>query len=245
MDQNDMSIVVGKVVNGTIISVNDKEAYVGLSSKYEGYLPKEEVTRDENAKLTEILKVGDEIRAKIIRRKNEDGYVVLSRVEIEKEQAYKDIKTAFETGSSIKVVIKDAVSGGLVSSFKGVRIFIPASHVELYHIDNLTQYIGKELEVKIIEFKEERRGTKLIGSRRELQKSERDKNAEETWSTITEGSKVVGEVKRLTSFGAFVDINGVDGLLHVSEMSYGRINKSSDVLNVGDKIEVYVLSADK
>lgn len=245
MEQNDMEIVVGKVVTGKIISVNEKEAFVSLSSKYEGYLPKSEVTRDDTIKLTDLLKVDDEIKAKIIRRKNEDGYIVLSKVEIEKEQAFKDIKSAFETGNAVNVVVKEAVSGGLVASYKGVRIFIPASHIELYHIDNLDQYVGEQLEVKLIEFKQERRGTKIIGSRRQLQQVERDKRAEATWENLEEGATVVGEVKRLTSFGAFIDIDGVDGLLHVSELSYGRVNKPSDVLKIGDKIEVYVLSADK
>jgi 4-hydroxy-3-methylbut-2-enyl diphosphate reductase len=245
MDQNDMSIVVGKVVKGTIISVNDKEAYVSLSSKYEGILPKAEVTRDDSVRLPDILKVDEEVEAKIIRRKNDDGYVVLSRVEIEKGEALKEIKAAFENGSALKVVVKEAVSGGLVASSRGVRIFIPASHIELFHIDNLAQYIGKELEVKLIEFKQERRGSKIIGSRRELMQGERDRRAAEAFETLTEGSRVVGEVKRLAAFGAFVDVNGVDGLLHVSELSYGRINKPSDLLKVGDKIEVYVLSVDK
>lgn len=245
MEQNDMSIVVGKIVKGTIISVNDKEAYVSLSSKYEGILPKAEVTRDDSVKLTDILKADEEIEAKIIRRKNDDGYVVLSRVEIEKGEALKEVKAAFENATPLKVVVKEAVSGGLVASYRGVRIFIPASHIELFHIDNLAQYIGKEFEVKLIEFKQERRGSKIIGSRRELMQGERDRRAAEAFETLTEGSRVVGEVKRLAAFGAFVDVNGVDGLLHVSELSYGRINKPSDILKVGDKIEVYVLSVDK
>lgn len=245
MEQNNMEIVVGKVVRGKIISVNDKEVYVSLSSKYEGYLPKSEVTKDDSARLTDIFKIDDEVEAKIVRRKNEDGYVVLSRFEIEKDQSLKEIRAAFENGSAIKVIVREAVSGGLVASFKGVRVFIPASHIELYHIDNLTQYVGKEFEVKLIEFKEERRGSKIIASRRELQKFEKNKQAEETWESLLEGAKVTGEVKRLTSFGAFVDINGVDGLLHISELSYGRVNKASDMLKIGDKIEVYVLSADK
>jgi (E)-4-hydroxy-3-methyl-but-2-enyl pyrophosphate reductase len=245
MEQNKSTVSVGRIVKGTIISVNDREAYVNIGYKSDGYLPKEEVTKDENAKLTNILKVGDEVNAKVISRSNEDGYVVLSRTEIEREEARRQISTVFENNDTIEVVVKEAVAGGLVASYRGVRIFIPASHVELFHVGSLDQYVGKKFEVKIIEFKDERRGTKIVASRRELLKSEKSKVEEIAWSSLEQGQKVVGEVKRLTSFGAFVDVNGVDGLLHVSEMSWGRVTKPSDILKVGDKIEVYLLEADK
>jgi 4-hydroxy-3-methylbut-2-enyl diphosphate reductase len=133
----------------------------------------------------------------------------------------------------------------LVANYKGIRVFIPASHIELFHVDNLNQYKGNELEINIIEFKEERRTTKIVGSRRDLLKSKKSELEEITWSTLQAGDKVTGEVKRLTDFGAFVEVNGVDGLLHVSEISWGRIEKPSKVLKVGDKVEVYILEADK
>lgn len=245
MEQNELVISVGKVVKGSIISLNEREAYVDLGSKTEGYLPKEEVTKDDDVKLTDIFKVGDEVYAKIIKRKNEDGYVVLSRTEIEREQGNKEVKSAFDSGSPVKVAVTEAVTGGVIGLYKGIRVFVPASHIELFHIDNLQQYVGKELEVKIIEYKSERRGTKIVGSRRELLKVEVAENQAKAWEALEVGQKAIGEVKRLTDFGAFVDVNGVDGLLHVSELSWGRINKPSEVLKVGDKIEVYVLSVDK
>ncbi len=245
MEQNKPIVSVGRIVKGTIISLNDREAYVNIGYKSDGYLPKEEVTKDENIKLTDILKVGEEVEVKVISRTNEDGYVVLSRVEIEREEARKQLRTIFENNNTLEVVVKEAVTGGLVASYKGVRIFIPASHIELFHVDNLEKYAGKKLEVKIIEFKDERRGTKIVASRRELLKVEKNKTEELAWSSLEQGQKYVGEVKRLTAFGAFVDVNGVDGLLHVSEMSWGRVTKPSDVLKVGDKIDVYVLDADK
>lgn len=245
MEQNKATVSVGRIVKGTIISVNDREAYVNIGYKSDGYLPKEEVTKDENAKLADILKVGEEVEVKVISRSNEDGYVVLSRIEIEREDARKQLRDTFGNNETIEVVVKEAVAGGLVASYKGIRIFIPASHIELFHVENLEQYVGKKFEIKIIELKDERRGTKIVGSRRDLLKVKKEKAEEQTWSTLEQGQKVVGEVKRLTSFGAFVDVNGVDGLLHVSEMSWGRVAKPSDLLKVGDKIEVYVLEADK
>lgn len=245
MERNQSIISVGKLVKGTIISLNDREAYVDLGSKSEGYLPKEEVSKDESIKLTDIYKVGDEVETQVIKLRNEDGYVVLSRTEIERKEAYKDIKEAYENKTTLKAIVSEAVSGGIVARYKNVRIFIPASHVGLYHVDDLEQYVGKELEVNVIEYKEGRRGTKIIGSRRDLLKAEKSVAEEKTWNELQAGTKVIGEVKRLTDFGAFVDVNGVDGLLHVSEISWGRVNKPSDVLKIGDKIEVYILNVDK
>jgi 4-hydroxy-3-methylbut-2-enyl diphosphate reductase len=245
MDQYKATISVGQIVKGTIISLNDKEAYVNIGYKADGYLPKEEVTKDATVKLSDILKVGEEIEVKIINRNNDDGYVVVSRFEIEREGIRRHIKAVFEDKANLEVVIKEVVSGGLIASYKGVRVFIPASHVELFRANDLQQYVGKKYEIKIIEFKEDRRGTKIVGSRREVLKSEKSKNEEEAWGALEQGATATGEVKRLTDFGAFVDVNGVDGLLHVSEISWGRIGKPSEILKVGDKIQVYILEIDK
>lgn len=245
MDRNQPAVSVGRVIRGTIISVSDKAAYVNIGYKSDAYLPLSEVSKQENVKLNELFKIGEEIEAKVISRSNEDGYVVLSRIEIERDSVRKDIKAAYDNKSSITVLIKEAVSGGLVGSFGGVRIFIPASHVEIYHVGNLEEYIGKNLEVKLIEYKEDRRGTKLVASRKDLLKAEKEKTEELAWETIETGTKVKGKVKRLTDFGAFVDVNGIDGLLHVSEMSWGKIDKPGNMLSVGQDVEVYILDADK
>jgi len=245
MQQNENHIFVGKVVKGTIISVNEKEAYVNISYKSDGLLPKEEVTKENEVSLLDILKAGEVVEVKVINRNNSDGYVVLSKTEIEREQSFKDVKQAFEDTLTLKVIVKSAVTGGLIGSYKGVRIFIPASHIELFHVDNLEQFIGKEVEIKVIEFKTERRNTRIVGSRREILKVERNKIEEEAWKTIKEGDRVVGEVKRLAQFGAFVEVNGVDGLLHVSEVSWGKVDKPSSVLKVGQKVEVLIVEANK
>lgn len=245
MEQNDKQIIVGQLVTGTVITVNEKEAFLNIGYKADGILPKGEVTKDENAKLPELVKVGDEIQVKIIRRKNEDGYVVLSHIEIQRENAHKEIKESFNNDQTLNVIVKDAVNGGLVSSYKGVRVFIPASHIELFHVDNLAQYINKEIEVKIIELKEERNHTRIVASRRVLLKGQKEERDEETWNSLAKDTVVEGVVRRLTDFGAFVDVQGVDGLLHVSQISWGRIEKPSDALKVGDKVNVYILDVDK
>ncbi|MBL4934858.1 30S ribosomal protein S1 [Clostridium sp. YIM B02515] len=245
MNENLSSVSVGKIIKGTVISLNEKEAYINIGYKSDGYLPKEEVVKDSNTQLSDLLKVGDEIEVKVINRNNEDGYVVLSRTEIERDEALKQIKSIYENKETITAVIKEAVNGGLISSYRGVRVFIPASHIELFHVNNMEHYIGKEVEINIIEFSQDRKGTRIVGSRRELLKKEKEKKEELAWETLKEGDKVTGEVKRLTNFGAFVDVNGVDGLLHVSEISWGKVNKPGDVLKVGHKVEAVILSLDK
>ncbi|GLC32666.1 4-hydroxy-3-methylbut-2-enyl diphosphate reductase [Clostridium omnivorum] len=245
MDQNDVSISVGKIIKGEVISVNEKEAFVNIGYKADGYLPKNEVTKDENVKLTDILNKGDVIEVKVISRKNEDGYVVLSRVELERMHTFEFLKDCFENKKTINVVIKESLKGGVIASYKGIRVFIPASHLELHHVNDLSKYIGKEVEIQIIEFSEQTRNTRIVGSRREMLTAAQLDKEEAAWSTINKGDVVEGEVKRLTAFGAFVDVKGIDGLLHVSEISWGRINKPSDVLKPGDIIKVMILDLDK
>lgn len=245
MNKNDMPIFVGQMIKGEVISVNDNEVFVNVGYKVDAILPKEEITKDPSVNLVEKFKTGDTVEAKIISRRNDDGYVVLSRIVVERDEAFKAIKEAKENDTTLNVVIKEAVKGGLVGSYNGIRIFIPASHVELYHVENLESYVGQEFEIKIIEFIQERRNTKIVGSRRESLKVEKDKNEEEAWETIKVDDVLEGEVRRLTAFGAFVNVNGIDGLLHVSEISWARINKPSDSLKIGDTVTVKVIGADK
>ncbi|WP_434291935.1 bifunctional 4-hydroxy-3-methylbut-2-enyl diphosphate reductase/30S ribosomal protein S1 [Clostridium botulinum] len=245
MNEKEQQIVVGKVVKGTIVSLNENELFVDLNYKSEGIIPKEEVTLDEESILKESFKVGDKIEAKIVRIKNEDGYVVLSLKELHREKALKNLKEAFENKQTIKVIVKDAVDAGLICICNGVRVFIPASHIELSHVDDLEAYKGLELEVNIIEFIKDRYRTKIVGSRRNILKTIRNKHIEETWNSLEKDTVVEGEVKRFTDFGAFIEINGVDGLLHVSEISWGRVEKPEDALKIGDKIKVYILDIDK
>lgn len=245
MDQYDKQIAVGEIVKGEVISVNDKEAFLNIGYKADAILPVSEATFEPNASLKDIIKVGEVIEAKVISRRNEDGYVVLSKVELERQSSYNYIKTAFEEKTPVTVNVKEAVKGGLVATYKGVRIFIPASHIELFHVDNLNEFAGKTLQINVVEFNEAKRYARIIGSRRDLLKAQKDKLEEEAFSKLDVDMIVEGEVKRLTNFGAFVDIMGVDGLLHVSEISWGRVSKPSDALKVGDVVKVKVLEINK
>ncbi len=245
MDENDKKIYAGALVKGEIIQINEKEAFLNIGYKHDGILPVGEVTREADVKMTDLFKVGDEVEAKVIKLKNEDNYVVLSKVELERVSAFKLLREAFENKESIVVTVKEAVNGGLVANFKGIRVFIPASHVELFHVEDLDKYIGKEIQVKLIEFNEKKNTTRIVGSRRDLLKAEKEIKENSVWENLEKDQVVEGEVKRLTDFGAFIDISGVDGLLHVSEISWGRINKASDALKIGDKVKVYILEVDK
>ncbi|MFL0196394.1 bifunctional 4-hydroxy-3-methylbut-2-enyl diphosphate reductase/30S ribosomal protein S1 [Clostridium sp. WILCCON 0269] len=245
MDKNDTQIILGEKIKGTVISVNSKEAFLNIGYKSDGILPKSEITKNESDNLEELIHAGDELNVKVIRRQNEDGYVVLSKLELDRENAYRELEDASGNNTTLKVTVKEDVNGGLVANYKGARVFIPASHVELYHVNDLSQYVGKELNVNIIEFKQERKGTRVVASRREILRIEREQREEETWNTLEKDIVVEGEIRRLTDFGAFVDVQGVDGLLHVSELSWGRVNKPGDVLKIGDKIKVYILDVNR
>ncbi|MEY8000002.1 bifunctional 4-hydroxy-3-methylbut-2-enyl diphosphate reductase/30S ribosomal protein S1 [Clostridium sp. Mt-5] len=245
MDKNDTQIILGEKIKGTVISVNPNEVFLNIGYKSDGILPKSEITKNEEDDLEQLIHLGDELEVKVLRRQNEDGYVVLSKIELDRENAYRELKENNGKDTVLQVTVKEAVNGGLVANYKGARVFIPASHVELYHVNDLSQYVDKELNVNIIEFKEEKRGTRIVASRREILRAEREKMEEKTWNILQKDTVVEGEVRRLTNFGAFVDVQGVDGLLHVSELSWGRIGKPSDVLKIGDKIKVYILDVDK
>ncbi|MFL0251475.1 bifunctional 4-hydroxy-3-methylbut-2-enyl diphosphate reductase/30S ribosomal protein S1 [Clostridium neuense] len=242
--ENESEIYVGAHVSGEIIQVSEKELFLNIGYKRDGIIPKNE-TESSNQSLKDIYKVGDSISAKVIKLKDDDNYVVLSVKEIQREEGYKEIKDAFESKTKLNVKVKEAVNGGIIALYKGIRVFIPASHIELFHVENLDQYIGKDFEVEIIEYSTKKRQSKIVGSRREILKKEKEVKEEAIWSKLEQGQTVEGEVKRLTDFGAFVDIEGVDGLLHVSEISWGRVNKPADALKIGDKIKVYILSIDK
>lgn len=245
MEKNDVQVIVGRVIKGEIISVNEKEAFVNIGYKADGYLPRKEVTRDESVKLNSLFKIGDVIDVKIKNRKDDDGNIVLSTIEMETAEASKLLKEAFESKNPISVVVKKVVNGGLICSLKGLRVFVPASHLELYHIENLDVYLGRELQVTIIEFDDSNRNVKIVGSRRALLQEEAEEKQTEVWNTLEKDQIVEGIVRRLTDFGAFVQVNGVDGLLHVSEISWAKVNKASNYLHVGDVIKVYILDIDK
>ncbi|MEG1254434.1 bifunctional 4-hydroxy-3-methylbut-2-enyl diphosphate reductase/30S ribosomal protein S1 [Clostridium sp.] len=243
---NDTSnISVGGILEGEVFKVNAKEAYLTIGAKTEAIMTVEEYSRDVKTPLNEQINVGDIIKAKVINRKNTDGLVVLSRVEILRVEQQQELKAAFDNGDVIKVEVKQEVKGGLVALFKGERVFIPASHIELNRVNDLAKYIGETLEVKIIEFARERNRVKIVGSRREILAKDNEAKKEATWTSLEKGNVVEGVVKRIAAFGAFVEVGGIDGLLHSSEMSWNKVNNPSKLFKVGDVVKAIVLESDK
>lgn len=239
------NISVGSILEGEVFKVNEKEAYLTIGTKTEAIITAEEYSRDNETPLNQQIKVGDVIKAKVINRKNSDGLVVLSRTEVLRAEQQQVLKAAFDNGEIINVQVKQEVKGGLVALFEGERVFIPASHIELSRVSDLSKYVGQNFEIKLIEFSRERNRIKIVGSRRELLEKENEVKKATTWASLEKGMVLEGEVKRLTAFGAFVEIDGIDGLLHSSEMSWNKVNNPSKLFKVGQIIKVGILEVDR
>lgn len=240
--ENDMKI--GKLLSGKIVSVNDKEIILNVHENIEAVLPITEISNDEKNNFDEVFKVGSEIEGKIISLSNSEGKVVLSRLEIFREKSLSLLEEKFNNNERVVVLVKEDVKGGVIAEFKGIKLFIPASHLDFIHIENLNEFVGRELEIKILEMKEEKNQFKIIGSRRAVLEEEKKIKEAQVWNSLILGDVIEGEVKRINTFGAFIDVNGVDGLLHISEISWGRIDKVSDVINIGDKIKAKIIGID-
>lgn len=245
MEENELEIYTGKVISGEIISINKKEAFINLNYKNDGVLPISEVTSENDLDLTSILKIGDIVKCKVIKVKDSDGNVVLSTKELEREEGYKVLKNAFDNKEIVKIGVKEGVKGGFICNFKGIKVFLPSSLAKITMNEDVKELVGTEIDVHIIEFSRAKNNTKIVVSRRSVVEESRVKLQEEAWKNINKDTIVEGVVKRINDFGAFVDVNGVDGLLHISEISWGKVQSVKSKLKIGEKIKVYVLDADK
>lgn len=232
----------GARVKGVVVRVREGELLVDIGGKSEGILPSAELMRDEAENIKQHFAVGDEIEVLVIKKENKEGYPMLSKKRIDQEIAWEALLKAKEENSVITGKVTEVVKGGLLADV-GVRGFIPASMLSINFVESLADYVGKELPMKVIEC--ERRNNKLVLSPKAVMREEAERKKAETWANIAEGQTVSGIVRRLTPFGAFVDIGGVDGLLHISEMAWYRVSKPSDLLKEGDKIDAFVLGVDK
>ncbi|MCL1631842.1 30S ribosomal protein S1 [Sporolactobacillus sp. CPB3-1] len=230
---------VGDVVNGKVTKVEEKHALVDVGYKVDGILPISELSSLHVEKVDDVLHEGDEISVKVT--KLEDDELVLSKREVDADRAWGDLEAKYNEKTTFSVKIADVVKGGLVVDL-GVRGFIPASLVERHFVEDFSDYKGKPLDVKIVELDREKR--KVILSHRAVLDEEIDKKKEETLKGIKEGSVIEGTVQRLTDFGAFVDIGGVDGLIHISQLAHYHVETPSEVVSEGEKIKVKVLSVD-
>ncbi|QXE18093.1 30S ribosomal protein S1 [Clostridium sp. 001] len=246
MDQIDSSmknVRNGEVVKGKVISVTDEQATVNIGYIVDGILPKNEICKNENANVDEVLKVGDEIYVYVIKTNDEDGNVLLSKIKADREICWDRLTELLKDDKAFEIVVKQVVKGGVITDLYGLRAFIPASQLSVKYVSDLNEFLGKTLLVKIIELDKSK--SRIVLSRKEVEKLEVEKKKEKLWSSISKGDKVKGVVSRLTGFGAFIDLGGVEGLAHISELSWRRIKNPSEVVSVGDCVEVYVLNTDK
>ncbi|MGN2337244.1 30S ribosomal protein S1 [Clostridium cagae] len=230
----------GQILKGKVLEVNEKEAVVNINYAFDGLIAKEEVSIDDKNPM-DVLNVDDEIDVYVISPNDGEGYVKLSLIKAlvikEKEQLQK----AFKEEKNVKVYVKDEIKGGLISYYGNIRVFIPASLASRNMID-LSTLKNTELEVRIIEL--DFRNNKIVASRKAIENEEYEKNRKVIWNSLKEGEKRTGVVKKLVKYGAFVDIGGVEGLVHISDLSWNRVNRPEEVVKENDKVEVYIGSID-
>lgn len=236
-------IQTGDTVKGKVIGFNSNEVFVDLGYKADGIIPLEEYTDDPDFKIENEVKVGEAVEVFVEMINDGEGNVKLSKKKVDAVKSWDDIIKAYENKTPVNAYVVEVVKGGVIASSKGVRIFVPASQVSDRYVKDLNEFLKKNISLRIIEFNDKKR--KLVGSARVIIEEEKTALASGTWNSIEVGKAYKGIVKSLTDFGAFVDIGGVDGLIHISELSWSRIKHPSAILNVGDSVEVTVLEFNK
>ncbi len=242
LEQSIKTLNTGDKVMGTVTGIGNTEISVDLGTKHAGYIPYDEVSADPSVKPEDILSVGQEIEVFVVRVNDQEGTVQLSKKKLDGMKIWDEMAAYAEEKTTVEGTITEENKGGLVAMVKGIRVFVPASQSGIAKGGDMTGMVGKTVSLKITEVNRARR--RVIGSIRAVNAEARKAAQEKIWAEIQEGSKYHGVVKSLTSYGAFVDIGGVDGMVHVSELSWNRIKTPADVVKVGDEIDVFVISFD-
>ncbi len=235
----------GDIVTGTVIQVLNDEVMVDVGGKSEGVIPLKELALQDLNSAQDLVKVGDEIEVLVLKW-DDDGTILLSKKRVDMSRIMDKLEERFSQNNTIEGNVVDSVKGGLLVDVDGITAFLPASHVDNTYVKNIDDYIGKTMIFKIIEFnRNKRRGSQVVLSRRELAEAEKNEKKEAFWSAIEENQKFIGKVKRIVDYGAFIDIGGYEGLLHVSEIDHNRVEHPSDVLTEGQDLEVAVIALDR
>ena len=230
-------------VRGIVVGIAPNEVQVEVvGRKQAGYIPLDELSADPNVNPEDVCKVGDELELLIMRTNDQEGTIMLSKKRIDALKGWDMVVAAEESGDVLDGVVTDVIKGGLLAVTHGVRVFIPASHASISRMEDLTPLLRQNVRFKIIEVNQSRR--RAVGSIRAVAKEERKEKEEAFWAQAEVGQRYTGVVKSLTSYGAFVDLGGVDGMVHISELSWSRIKHPSEVVNVGDTVEVYIRDLD-
>lgn len=233
----------GDKVTGTVIAVSPTEVQVDLGVKHTAYIPVSELSDDPSYKVEEHVKPGDEIEAVVVRVNDLEGTVALSKKRVDQLKGWETIEAAKEEHTPVEGTIIEENRGGIVATAHGVRVFIPASQTGVPKDESMAQLVKTKQTFYITEINRQRK--RVVGSIRQIQQEARKAAAEKVWETIEVGAEYEGTVKSLTSYGAFVDIGGVDGMIHISELSWGRIKHPSEVVSIGDHVNVYVIALDR
>ena len=230
----------GEIVDGKVHQVNEGEVIVNLGVKKDGILPKSEASLEEGQSLADVYKVDDEIKAKVIKTDDGDGGILLSTKKLEYIANWEEIVKAYEDKSVLEVKVTRTVKGGVIAEYKEFSGFIPLSQLSDHFVVDAEEFVGQTMEVKV--FRIDPAKTKAVFSHKMYLAEERQKLVKEIWEKLSVGDVVEGTVMRFTDYGAFVDIGGIDGLLHISEISWGKLKHPQEVLSIGDKINVKILS---
>ena len=242
LEKSIKTLHTGEKVTGVVTDITPTEIYVDLGTKHAGYIPVSELTDDPTVKVEDVVHVGDEIETYVMRVNDAEGVVTLSKKRLDAVKSWDDVEKACEERTTVEGIVTEENKGGVVVSVKGVRVFVPASQTGIPRDTPMTELVKQKVKLRITEVNRARR--RVVGSIRAVAAAERAEKAAEVWSGIEEGKHYHGVVKSLTSYGAFVDIGGVDGMVHVSELSWSRIKHPSEVVNPGDEVDVHVISFD-
>ena len=242
LEQSLKTLNNGDKVTGTVMAIGSTEVEVDLGTKHTAYIPVEEFLTEPGAKIEDAVKVGDQVEAIVVHVNDGEGVVRLSKKRLEAGKAWEEIEAAVESKEVLEGVVTEENKGGIVVSVKGVRVFVPASQTGVPKGGDLGALVKTTVKLRITEVNRARR--RVVGSIRSVASEERKAAQEKIWSEIEVGKHYHGVVKSLTSYGAFVDIGGVDGMVHVSELSWNRIKNPAEVVKVGDEIDVFVISFD-
>lgn len=233
-------LAVGDTVTGKVVKVEEKQVLVDIGHKVEGIVPISELSNLHVEKASDVVSEGDELTLKV--KKAEDEEIVLSKRAVAADEAWEDLQQKYESGEIFEAEVRDVVKGGLVVDV-GVRGFIPASLVETYYVEDFEDYKGKNLSLKVVEL--DKSQNRVILSHRAVSEADEAAKKQEVLQSIEEGQVLEGTVQRITDFGVFVNIGGIDGLVHISQLSHQHVEKARDVVEEGQKIKVKVLSVDR
>ena len=242
LEKSIKTLNTGDKVVGVVVNVTPTEIQVDLGTKHAGYIKQEEYSDDPSIKLEDVVHVGDEIETYVMRVNDQDGIVTLSKKRLDSVKNWETIEEARENKTVLEGVVKEENKGGVVVIIKGIRVFVPASQTGLRRNEPMTELVGTTVRLHITEVNRARR--RVVGSIRSVLNEERAAKSQEIWDNIEVDKHYKGVVKSLTSYGAFVDIGGVDGMVHISELSWSRIKNPAEVVSVGDPLDVYVISFD-